>query len=195
MMMERFIYSCFYLPPSRWVRIPSTRNTLKNNGYLSIICVLLLCSAAVVVQADEHEVIGIDNRNYQSMFFEPDFLQIEPGDSVTFVVTHFDHLPRSVFVPDGATHWEADPGMSITVTFSEEGIYIFECLYHAVMGMTGVVLVGHPVNLEEARTFFEHYKDMTFAMNGNRLDRLWHSGHSGDSLLNSHSPKRLSPTN
>ncbi|MGB7453571.1 MAG: plastocyanin/azurin family copper-binding protein [Lysobacterales bacterium] len=138
-----------------------------------MICFWLLCSAVGLVQAEEYEVLGIDNRNYQSMFFEPDFLRIEPGDSVTFVVTHFDHLPRSVFVPDGATHWEAEPGKSITVTFREEGIYIFECFYHAVMGMSGVLLVGHPVNLEEARTFFEHYKDETFAMNGNRLDRLW----------------------
>ena len=91
-------------------------------------------------------------------------------------MTDFDHLPRSVFVPDGVEHWQAEPGKSITVTLREEGIYIFECFYHAVMGMAGVVLVGHPVNLEEARVFFKRYKDETFAMNGDRLDRLWDPG-------------------
>jgi len=139
----------------------------------AMICVWLLCCAAGLVRAEEYVVLGIDNRNYQSMFFEPDFLRIEPGDSVTFVVTNFDHLPRSVFVPDGAAHWEAEPGKSVTVTLREEGIYIFECFYHAVMGMAGVVLVGQPVNIEEARAFFERYKDEVFAMNKDRLDRLW----------------------
>jgi len=140
---------------------------------ISIICVCLLYNAVGLVQAQEYEVIGIDYRDYQSMFFEPDFLRIEPGDSVTFVVTDFNHLPRSVFVPNGAVHWEAEPGKSVTVTFDEQGIYIFECFYHAVMGMAGVVLVGQPVNLTESRVFFEHYKNETFAMNGDRLDRLW----------------------
>ncbi len=140
---------------------------------ISTICAWLFWTAAGLAQAEEYEVLGIDYRNYQSMFFEPDFLRIEPGDSVSFIVTDFNHLPRSVFVPDGAVHWEAEPGKSITVTFREEGIYIFECFYHSVMGMAGVVLVGDPVNLEEARMFFEHYKDETFAMNIARLDRLW----------------------
>jgi pseudoazurin len=139
---------------------------------VSIIFICLLFTATLV-QAEEHEVLGIDNRNYQSMFFEPDFLRIEPGDRVTFVVTDFNHLPRSVFVPGGADHWEAEPGKSITVTFREEGIYIFECFYHAVMGMAGVLVVGQAVNFAEARAFFERYKDEVFAMNRDRLDRLW----------------------
>jgi pseudoazurin len=136
-------------------------------------CVLTVFLQPVAVLAEEHEVHSISHRNYESMFFDPHFLKAEPGDSVAFVVTDFDHQPQSVLVPDGVDHWQAEKGKSITVRLDREGIYIFDCSYHNVMGMAGVIMVGSPVNLEEARLFFEQYKKKTFAMNKDRLDPVW----------------------
>lgn len=132
--------------------------------------VLILPGAAL---AAEYEVQAINYRNYESMFFEPDFIRIEPGDRITFAVTDFDHQPQSVLVPKGATHWQAEKGQPITVVFSQEGVYIHDCAYHNVMGMAGVVLVGDPVNLREARQFYEQYRKETFAMNKDRLEVIW----------------------
>ena len=122
---------------------------------------------------EEHEIHGIDNRDYEFMFFEPAFLRVEPGDSVTFVVAHFEHKPQSVFIPDGAEHWQVENGESLTVTLDEEGVYLFDCFYHNVMGMAGVIVVGEPDNVEAARRFFADYKVETFAMNKDRLDHIW----------------------
>lgn len=127
--------------------------------------------------AEEHQVLGIDKRNYELMFFEPDFLRVEPGDTVTFLVTHFDHKPQSVLIPEGAEHWQAENGGSVTVTLREEGVYLFDCFYHNVMGMAGVIVVGAPVNLDEARRFFDSYKVETFAMNRERLNHIWDPDH------------------
>ncbi len=126
-----------------------------------------------LLRAEDHEIHGIDNRGYEFMFFEPAFLQVEPGDRVTFVVHHFDHKPRSVFVPEGAEPWEANQGESITVTLEQEGVYLFDCFYHNVQGMAGVLVVGDPVNLDEARRFFTRYREEIFAMNRDRLDPIW----------------------
>ncbi len=123
--------------------------------------------------AEVHEVQGINYRKYESMFFEPQFLRVEPGDSVVFVVEDFDHQPQSVFIPEGADHWKAEKGKSITVELNREGVYIYDCAYHNVMGMAGVILVGRPVNSEEAQLFFKQYKNKTFAMNKDRLDAIW----------------------
>jgi pseudoazurin len=125
------------------------------------------------VLAEQYEIQGVNYRNYDSMFFEPAFLEVRPGDSITFLVTDFDHQPQSVFVPAGAEQWKAEPGQSITVEFSQQGLYIYDCAYHNVMGMAGVILVGDPENLDEAREFFEHYKRNTFALNEDRLDPIW----------------------
>lgn len=127
----------------------------------------------VMALAAEYEVQSVSHRNYDSMFFDPHYLKVEPGDSVAFVVTDSDHQPQSVFIPEGADHWKAEKGKSITVNFDHEGLYIYDCAYHNVMAMAGVILVGSPVNLEDARLFFEQYKKKTFAMNKDRLDPVW----------------------
>ena len=129
--------------------------------------------AVTCAGADEYQIHAIDQRNYELMFFEPSFLRIASGDSVTFVVTNLDHQPQSVLVPDGAAHWTAEKGESITVTFTREGVYLFDCAYHNVMGMAGVVVVGDLVNLDDARRFFGDYRSETFAINQDRLDHIW----------------------
>lgn len=138
-------------------------------------CILAIVLLPEVALAEGHEVRSVSHRNYESMFFDPPFLRAEPGDSVAFVVTDFDHQPQSVFVPAGAGHWTAEKGKSITVRFNHEGLYVYDCAYHNVMGMAGVILVGRAVNLEEARLFFEQYRKKTFAMNKDRLDPVWDS--------------------
>lgn len=139
--------------------------------WLLLFAPLLVASSPL--RAADHEIHGIDNRDYEFMFFEPAFLRIEPGDRVTFVVHHFDHKPQSVFIPEGADHWAANQGESITVTLEQEGVYLFDCFYHNVQGMAGVLLVGDPVNLDEARRFFARYREEVFAMNEDRLDPIW----------------------
>jgi pseudoazurin len=145
---------------------------MGKNGFMLVVC-LAACFVVRDAWAEAHEILGIDNRDYESMFFEPDFLRVEPGDSLTFVVTRFDHKPQSIFIPEGAEHWRVENGESVTVTLRQEGVYLFDCFYHNVMGMTGVIVVGNPVNLDEARRFFERYKVETFAINKDRLDHIW----------------------
>ena len=146
---------------------------MGKRGFMLVVVCLAACFVVRGAWAEAHEILGIDIRNYESMFFEPDFLRVEPGDSVTFAVTHFDHKPQSIFIPEGAEHWSVENGESITVTLRQEGVYLFDCFYHNVMGMAGVIVVGNPVNLDEARRFFEKYKVETFAMNKDRLDHIW----------------------
>jgi pseudoazurin len=135
--------------------------------------ILPLLFLPAMALAAEHEVQSVSHRNYESMFFDPHYLEVEPGESVAFVVTDSDHQPQSVFIPAGADHWKAEKGKSTTVNFDHEGLYIYDCAYHNLMGMAGVILVGNPVNLEDARLFYEQYKKQTFAMNKDRLDPVW----------------------
>ncbi|MEM9305626.1 MAG: plastocyanin/azurin family copper-binding protein, partial [Pseudomonadota bacterium] len=123
--------------------------------------------------AEEHTVHAIAVRGFETMFFEPDFVRAQPGDSVTFIVDDLDHQPQSVFVPTGAADWQAEQGQSITVELTEEGVYIFDCAFHNVMGMAGVILVGDPVNLVDARAFYERYRDETIFIEKDRLDHVW----------------------
>lgn len=144
----------------------------RRSGRAVVLALFMLFGACAAGAAD-HEIHSVDNRDYEFMFFEPDFLHIAPGDRVTFVVNRFEHQPQSVFIPEGAEPWRVENGGSLTVTFTEEGVYFFDCFYHNVMGMAGVIVVGKPVNLEEARRFYAAYREKTFAMNADRLDPIW----------------------
>ncbi|MEO0423784.1 MAG: plastocyanin/azurin family copper-binding protein [Pseudomonadota bacterium] len=139
----------------------------------SLLVSLFLLPMIGTVAADEHVVQAIATRGFESMLFEPDFLQVAPGDTVTFQVDDFDHQPQSAFIPTGATPWRAEKGKSITVKLAEPGVYVFDCAYHNVMGMAGVIVVGEPRNVDEAREFFSRYRDETVFIDKDRLDHIW----------------------
>ncbi|MBJ6987396.1 MULTISPECIES: pseudoazurin [unclassified Devosia] len=86
------------------------------------------------------------------MVFEPAFLQIEVGDSVTFIPTDKSHNAESIkdLIPEGATPFKGKLNEEITVTFDVEGAYAYKCLPHLGMGMVGLIVVGDaPANLAD----------------------------------------------
>jgi len=70
--------------------------------------------------------------------FTPTTLQVQPGDTVTFV--NQDSFVHNV----GGNLWghfdDLNPGDAFTATFDEQGIYPYACTYHP--GMTGAIVVG-----------------------------------------------------
>ena len=55
-----------------------------------------LIMAPLTTKAETYIVESVDYRDYESLFFEPQLISIQPGDSITFSVTNFDHQPQSV---------------------------------------------------------------------------------------------------
>jgi pseudoazurin len=88
------------------------------------------------------------------MVFEPAYLQIEPGDTVTFVPTDPSHNAESIkgMLPEGAESWKGAINQEVTVIFDQEGVYGYKCLPHYAMGMVGIVQVGSTAsNLDTAQ--------------------------------------------
>ncbi len=52
----------------------------------------------------------------------------------------------------------------------KEGVYLYACAAHRMMGMVGVVLVGNPVNLEEAKTIAKQ-ESTKFVLNKDRFEK------------------------
>jgi len=109
--------------------------------------------AAVPAFAADHEVKMLNRGAAGVMVFEPAFLEVQPGDSVTFVPTDRSHNAESIdgMLPAGAEAFKGAMNKAVTVTFEAEGIYGYKCKPHVAMGMVGVVVVGDPSgNLAEA---------------------------------------------
>ena len=128
------------------------------NRPLSILAVAVFAAAApwTAASAADHQVKML-NRSSEGvvMQFEPAFLKIAPGDTVTFIATDKGHNSESILemIPEGPETWKGKINEEITVTFNQEGVYGYKCQPHLGLGMVGLIQVGdNPVNLDAAQT-------------------------------------------
>ena len=110
--------------------------------------------AAGGAHAADHQVLMLNKGEKGTMVFQPDFIQAAPGDTVTFVPTDKGHDAASIdgMIPDGAQPFKGEISKPITVTVDKEGVYGVKCVPHYGMGMVALIVVGKPVNLEQAKT-------------------------------------------
>jgi pseudoazurin len=117
---------------------------------LGIVAVLM--SLAGAGSAAEIEVRMLDKGTDGVMVFEPAMVKIEPGDTVKFVATAKGHNAETIkgMLPADATPFVGKLNQDISVTFDKPGVYGVKCLPHYGMGMVALVVVGTPVNKDEA---------------------------------------------
>lgn len=118
-----------------------------------IIGVATALTAGAPAAAKDHTVMMLNKGKDGIMVFEPALIQVNLGDTVTFVPTHKSHNAESIagMLPAGATAFKGKMNQPIKVTFTKPGIYGYKCLPHYGMGMVGAVVVGKATNLQEAK--------------------------------------------
>ena len=116
----------------------------------------LICKAALALLlatpawAEDHRILMYSAHPTdpaRANVFEPAFLQVAPGDSVTFVPSDPSHNTASKkgMLPEGAGAWNSKVNEEFTVTLTVEGVYGYICSPHYEMGMVGVIVVGDPL--------------------------------------------------
>ncbi|TAN16039.1 MAG: pseudoazurin [Rhizobiaceae bacterium] len=117
--------------------------------------VALVCGTSYAALAADHQVKMLNKGpDGKMMEFDPAFLQIAPGDTVTFVPTDKGHSSDSIngMIPDGVQPWKGGMSQEITVTFTKPGVYAYKCMPHFTLGMVGLIEVGsNPPNLDAAK--------------------------------------------
>ena len=117
----------------------------------------ILASSLVILSggalAESYEVQMLNTGSDGVMVFEPAVLSINPGDSVTFKATNPGHNSESMteMLPEGAEGWQGGMGQEFTVTFDQDGVYVYQCTPHLMMAMVGVIKVGSGSNLEAVK--------------------------------------------
>lgn len=132
----------------------------------------IVASVPFMAHAAEHQVKMLNNGKDGTMVFEPSFLKIAKGDTVKFVKADPSHNSASVIVPAGAKQWKGKMDEEITIQPDQEGVYVYVCDPHKMMGMAGVIQVGKATNLDEAKKESEAISK-TFVMNKDRLSKAF----------------------
>jgi pseudoazurin len=112
--------------------------------FKAAILALGLSLVASATQAETYEVKMLNGSERGSMLYEPDYLLIEPGDTVKFVVAQRGHNAASIdrFLPEGAKPFKGQMNQEVEVTFTVPGIYGIKCTPHYDMGMVMLIQVG-----------------------------------------------------
>lgn len=111
----------------------------------------LLTMVAAPAMAANFGVQMLNKGESGTMVFEPALIQVQPGDTVTFLPTDKGHNAETIkdMLPEGAEAFKGTMGKEIVVTFTEAGAYGVKCAPHLGMGMVALVVVGEdPANLE-----------------------------------------------
>ncbi|MBE7733534.1 pseudoazurin [Devosia faecipullorum] len=110
----------------------------------TLVALVALGGFAAPALAADYEVHMLNKGEAGTMVFEPAQLQIEPGDTVTFVPTDKGHNVETIkdLIPEGAETFKSKINENFTVTFDVPGIYGLKCTPHYAMGMVMVVAVG-----------------------------------------------------
>ncbi|MEO0443094.1 MAG: pseudoazurin [Pseudomonadota bacterium] len=138
---------------------------------MKILLVISTLFFSISIFATDHTVEMKNSGKNGIMIFEPAVLKVEVGDTVTFLPTDFAHNSESIagLIPEGATPWKGELSQKVTVTIDKEGVYIYQCLPHAIMAMIGIIVAGKPTNLADIKAKSASLRD-TFATNKERLD-------------------------
>lgn len=94
--------------------------------------------------AETFEVKMLNRGEKGPMVFEPDFLEIAPGDRVRFVPTHKSHNAATIdgMVPEGVKGFKSRINEEFETGFEQPGFYGIKCSPHYGMGMVMLIKVG-----------------------------------------------------
>lgn len=101
------------------------------------------------VQAKDWQVKMLNRSSKGAMMaFEPAYVAVKPGDTVTFFPTDKGHNVESIagMLPAGTAPFAGKINQQTTIKFSKPGLYAYKCLPHAGLGMVGLVQVGAATN-------------------------------------------------
>jgi pseudoazurin len=138
---------------------------------VTVAAALLSALFAGSVGAADHTVRMLNQGKDGPMVFEPAYLRVAVGDTVTFQPTEKGgHSSMSILTPAGAAGWKTALDQAATVKIDREGVFLYLCEPHKVMGMVGVIQAGKPVNLAAAKARAKT-EQAAFAVGKDRFDK------------------------
>ena len=123
------------------------------NFYLIFMLVCFMGGMVLSAKAEEKEPLIIEmlnKRGKEKMLYGQDVAKIDVGQTITWTPDSKGHNVQFVSVPKGVEKVKSKLSKEFSYTFEQEGVYLYVCTPHAIMGMIGVVVVGESdVNLDE----------------------------------------------
>ena len=118
---------------------------------LRAIALLALLSTPSFAADMSIEMLNEDS-NGNKMVYSQEVVNIDVGDTVTWLPTSKGHNVEMIASPNGMK-LKSKNGKEVKITFDSSGIYYYWCTPHKGMGMIGLVVVGSDLsNIDDIAT-------------------------------------------
>lgn len=123
---------------------------MTNKFRSMVFCVASLMTLGNVTQAEVYDIdqlIDLSAMIPEEVYrFSPDYLWIEPGDSIRFLNSTGNHTVTSMegMWPEGADYIDIEHQPVAKIVLEKPGIYGFRCKVHGRHGMYALIVVGTP---------------------------------------------------
>ena len=118
---------------------------------LRAIALLALLSTPSFAADLSIEMLNKDS-NGNKMVYSQEIVNIDVGDTVTWLPTSKGHNVEMIASPNGMK-LKSKNGKEVKITFDSPGIYYYWCTPHKGMGMIGLVVVGSDLsNIDDIAT-------------------------------------------
>ena len=124
---------------------------MKNVLFTTIAAVMIMAAGAAF--GEEVEIKMMNEGVKGKMVFEPDFVKVNAGDTITFVPTDKGHNAETIkgMIPPGAELFKSKINAEFSVKLTDDGVYGIRCAPHYGLGMVALIVVGTPENVDEAK--------------------------------------------
>ena len=104
--------------------------------------------------AETFEVQMLNKGETGALVFEPSYLKVAVGDTITFLPASKGHNAVTIkgMFPENVEKFKSKIGKPFSVTLTVEGLYGIKCTPHYAIGMVALIQVGTAINLDEALT-------------------------------------------
>ena len=118
-------------------------STLKS---ISISLSIIISLFSSIATAETHTIEMLNKLGKERMVYSEKVISIKVNDEVKWKSVDKGHNVEFIGMPKGASKYKSKISKDAQYTFTQPGIYLYQCTPHKAMGMIGLVVVGDNKN-------------------------------------------------
>ncbi|MDC3140112.1 plastocyanin/azurin family copper-binding protein [Alphaproteobacteria bacterium] len=119
---------------------------------ISITLTIIISLFSTHAIAENYTVEMLNKLGKERMVYSEKVLSIKVNDEITWKSVDKGHNVEFIGMPKGASKYKSKISKDAKYTFTQPGIYLYQCTPHKSMGMIGLVVVdGDKNNLDKIK--------------------------------------------
>ena len=113
---------------------------------ISISLSIIISLFSSIATAETHTIEMLNKLGKERMVYSEKVISIKVNDEIAWKSVDKGHNVEFIGMPKGVSKYKSKISKDAKYTFTQPGIYLYQCTPHKAMGMIGLVVVGDDKN-------------------------------------------------